>query len=72
MYVIDGICRVCNTNELIVIYKFLYEPDQPSSFHKGNIICEPLKEFESEVDHEKYSYVQQLYRFEKVPCGKRY
>ena len=54
VYVI-GISKHTETMEELVIY-----------VHNGKIWARPYDMFISEVDHEKYKNVKQMYRFEEV------
>lgn len=58
LYTIVGIGKHTETGEYLVLYRALYG-DNPV------IYCRPIDMFLSEVDHEKYSYINQRYRLEK-------
>ena len=55
-YLVEDIAKDAQTEEELVIYRSLYE--------NGTLWVRPLKEFVSEVDHEKYPHINQKYRFE--------
>ncbi len=55
-YLVEDVAKDCNTLEDVVIYRKLYED--------GSCWVRPLKDFLSEVDHEKYPKVKQKNRFE--------
>ena len=58
MYVVIDLAIHTETDEIMVVYKNMEEPDL--------VWCRPLDMFVSEVDHEKYPDVEQTMRFEKV------
>ncbi len=57
-YQIIDIAIHSETRELYVVYKALYG--------EGKTFIRPLDIFMSEVDHEKYPEITQVYRFEKL------
>ena len=58
VYLVTDIAVHSETEEPMVIYK---------NFDNPNLVwCRPLSMFMSEVDHEKYPYVEQLMRFERI------
>ena len=58
IYLVTDIAVHSETAEPMVIYKSVDNPDL--------VWCRPLDMFMSEVDHEKYPYVKQKMRFEKI------
>ena len=52
------------TGEKLVVYRCTGNAGKTN--HKDGIYARPLEMFLSEVDHEKYPYVEQKYRFEEV------
>ena len=58
LYEIVGVAYHSETMEKMMVYRPLYGD--------MNMFVRPLDMFLGEVDHEKYPYVRQKYRFEKV------
>lgn len=58
LYKIIGKSHHTETGEELMVYRALYKP--------YDICCRPYDMFISEVDHEKYPDVKQVYRFEKI------
>jgi hypothetical protein len=62
LYKILAIAEHTETKEKMVIYQALYDNDE-MGIHFG-VYARPYDMFMSEVDHEKYPYIKQKYRFE--------
>ena len=62
LYEIIGTSRHTETKEELMIYKPLYETECTEGV---DYAARPLDMFMSEVDHNKYPYIKQKYRFEK-------
>lgn len=62
LYEIIGTARNTEDEEVLMIYKPLYET---SCVENVNYVARPLDMFLSEVDHDKYPNIKQKYRFEK-------
>lgn len=56
LYLVEDIAQNSNNNEMMVIYRGLYN-DAP-------LWVRPLDDFLSLVDREKYPFIKQKYRFE--------
>lgn len=52
------------TNELMVVYEALYSCEALGVDY--DVYVRPFDMFMGEVDHEKYPYIKQKYRFEKI------
>ena len=63
LYLIKDISTHTETGEVSVVYEALYE-DEKLGVHYGTY-NRPYDMFMSKVDHEKYPYIKQEYRFEK-------
>ena len=63
LYKILEIAEHTETKEVLVIYQALYE-DTSKGIHFG-VFARPYDMFMSEVDHDKYPFIQQKYRFER-------
>lgn len=58
MYLIIGVAIHSETREQFMVYKALYDDEE--------LFIRPLDMFLSEVEHDKYPYIKQKYRFEVV------
>lgn len=61
-YFVEDIAYHSETKETYVVYRQLYG--------ERKLWIRPLEMFLSEVDHEKYPEVNQMYRFEEVEIGE--
>lgn len=55
-YIVEDICRDCETTEELVLYRGLYGD--------GQLWARPKDDFLGEVDHVKYPNVTQKYKFQ--------
>lgn len=55
MYLIIGVAIHSETRESFMVYKALYDDEE--------LFIRPLDMFLSEVEHDKYPYIKQKYRF---------
>ena len=62
LYKILAIAEHTETKEKMVVYQALYDNDE-MGIHFG-VYARPYDMFMSEVDHVKYPYIKQKYRFE--------
>ena len=58
LYEIIGEATDSETREKVMVYRALYDGNE--------MFVRPYDMFMSEVDHEKYPYIKQKYRFEQV------
>lgn len=58
LYKIVGVALHSETREPMMVYRPLYDDE--------GMYVRPLEMFLSEVEHEKYPNVKQIYRFEKI------
>lgn len=63
LYIIEAIATHTETNEKLVVYRALYKNEEKGVYF--NAFARPCDMFMAEVDHEKYPYIKQKYRFEK-------
>ena len=63
LYKIVGLAEHTETGDVCVVYQALYTNGSKVNF---GLYARPLEMFCSEVDHNKYHYIKQKYRFETV------
>ena len=63
LYKIVGLAEHTETGDVCVVYQALYNNGSKVNF---GLYARPLEMFCSEVDHDKYHYIKQKYRFEPV------
>ena len=67
LYRVLNFAKHTETGEMFVIYEALYNGEVIGcNVHCGDVFARPMDMFMSEVDHEKYPQVKQVYRFTQV------
>lgn len=66
-YEVLNFARHTENGEILVIYKALYDGTPiGSNVRCGDVFARPYDMFMGKIDHKKYPYIKQKYRFEQV------